>query len=768
MRITAHLAKNFTVFLISLCIAIGFAQAPVSRTLENGLRAAIAQISTNEASGKLHIVEVDAQSVAAAKSWPWTRDHYARLIRQLDAAGARSIVFDIAFSSPSSPEGDAAFAQAIAEIDTPVMLPTFTQGATENSRRRLDDLPIPMFRENVSLVSASVLPDTDARVRRMVFGTVTDGLPRPSMSAQIAGVSGAAHTSFPIDYSIDPASIPRHSFAAVENGAFDKASVAGRNIIVGATAVELGDRYGVPIHGVIPGVTIQALAAETLLAGAPLEFGWIPLVLLALPLAYMMAQTRNYGQVGLALAGSFAFVIGLQAFAYHGGRIFADGVPALVLLAVVGLSQVLRIARVQLREKALTDSESGLPNALAFANASHADGQWVATAFVKQFDSIQSVLGKEEIGRFVRRLAERIQTVTGVQTVYRADTRMIAWVHEGEHGALIDQFTRIEKALLKPLEIAGRRVDVGVCFGIASENNLAAASRAASEAQSQGKLWHAHEDAEAAMVEQRVSLMGELDDAIEAGHISVVYQPKLRLSTDRVESVEALVRWHHPERGFLRPDHFIPLAEESNRIEPLTLYVLRKTIEDLRDWCEKGAIISAAVNISAKLISSDSFMSAAERIVRATGVPRDRLIFEVTESATMSDPETAVRNLERFRELGIAISMDDYGTGQSTLSYLQLLPLTELKIDRAFVEHAHVERSDALLVRSTIQLAHSLGLRVVGEGVEVAECLDFLREAGCDYVQGYFVSKPISAEELFPLLTIADEAQTPREAEQAS
>ena len=757
MKVSAHLAKNFTVFLISLCIAIGLAQMPVSRTLENGLRALIAQLATQDASGQVHIVEVDAQSVAAAKTWPWTRDHYARLIRQLDAAGARSIVFDIAFSSPSTPEGDAAFAEAIAEIRTPVVMPTFTQGVAENSKRRLDDLPIPAFRENTSLASASVLPDNDARVRRMVFGTITDGVPRPSMSAQIAGLSGAANTSFPIDYSIEPSSIPRHSFAAVEQGSFDKAGVAGKDIIVGATAIELGDRYGVPVHGVIPGVTIQALAAETLIAGVPLELGWMPLVLLALPLAYIMAQSRTYMQTAATFAGSCGFVVSLQAYAYHGGRMFADGVPALALLAAVALSQTLRIARVQLREKALIDSESGLSNALAFARKNHAEGAIVATAYIKQFDAIQSVVGKDEIGNFIQRLAEKIQYIAGVDTVFRADTRIIAWTHDGEHASLIEQFNRIERALLKPLEIVGKRVDVAVCFGIAAEHDLAAASRAASEALREGKLWHAHEDAEAAMVEQRVSLMGELDDALAAGQITVVYQPKLRLATDRIESVEALVRWHHPQRGFLRPDHFIPLAEETNRIEALTLYVLRQTITDLRDWCERGAIITAAVNISAKLISSDSFMGAAERIVRETGVPRQRLIFEVTESATMSDPDLAARNLMRFCDLGVAISMDDYGTGQSTLSYLQLLPLSELKIDRAFIEHAHVERSDALLVRSTIQLAHSLGLRVVGEGVEVAECLEFLREAGCDYAQGYFISKPISPQELLPLLTLEDD-----------
>ena len=133
-------------------------------------------------------------------------------------------------------------------------------------------------------------------------------------------------------------------------------------------------------------------------------------------------------------------------------------------------------------------------------------------------------------------------------------------------------------------------------------------------------------------------------------------------------------------------------------------------------------------------------------------MPHERLIFEVTESAAMLDPEAAARNLERFRSLGVLISIDDYGTGQSTLSYLQQLPLKELKIDRVFVQNAHKSRSDGLMVRSTIDLAHSLGLRVVCEGVEDEECLEFLRENGCDYAQGYLIAKPLPPEDLIPLL----------------
>jgi diguanylate cyclase len=180
--------------------------------------------------------------------------------------------------------------------------------------------------------------------------------------------------------------------------------------------------------------------------------------------------------------------------------------------------------------------------------------------------------------------------------------------------------------------------------------------------------------------------------------------------------------------------------------------VLGQAIDDMRRWCDQGLVIGVAVNISATLLTSESFASKALALVSRAGAPTHRLTFEVTESAQFEDIDQAIAVLERFRASGIRISMDDYGTGQSTLNYLKLLPLAELKIDRSFVQHAHIDRGDAMLVRSTLQLAHELGLKVVAEGIEDAECLAFLKSIGCDYAQGYFIGRPLPADDLAALL----------------
>jgi EAL domain-containing protein (putative c-di-GMP-specific phosphodiesterase class I) len=193
---------------------------------------------------------------------------------------------------------------------------------------------------------------------------------------------------------------------------------------------------------------------------------------------------------------------------------------------------------------------------------------------------------------------------------------------------------------------------------------------------------------------------------------------------------------------------FIPLAERHDRIRPLTDHVLDRAIADSAAWRAQGHSVSVAVNISSLLVASPEFFQAVVAATQRADFAADSLIFEVTESAALNDPESAVQALHAFRAMGIQVSLDDYGTGQSTLSYLQQLPLDELKIDRRFVQHAHLQAADAVLVRSTIDMAHQLKLKVVAEGVEDQACLDFLAAAGCDTVQGYLIGKPMDSESL--------------------
>lgn len=715
--------------------------------LDDGLQTAFFEMQSEAASGDLVVVEMDAASLAAIKRWPWDRRLYAAVAAKLDSAGARSIAFDVDFSTRSNAASDAEFANALAEARSQIILPTFSQQASHGSARTLDALPIAEFRRSALLASVSVAPDADGQVRRMPLGTMTAGVPRPSLSAQLAQRDGSAGLSFPLNRAIKPATIPRLSFIDIERGEFDAAALAGRDVLIGATAVEMGDRYAVPGHGVLPGVIVQALAVETLRQGIPFEAGGGALLLVAALLSLAIARATLKAQVLGRWLAAVLCIVGLWQVSWSLFLVLFAVAPGLLALTAASVVRILQIFRKEQQFNRTHDAETGLPNRRAM-NRISGPGHVTIAASIGNFERLQAVLGEKGCAELVRNIAQRIASTVGGCPVYRVEDRSLAWSPAAEAPGPELVLPGLANILRQPVEVGGRHVDAQITFGIAEVGAVTEATLAASEAVRAGEPWRYHVAAERAALERQVSLMGELDAALELGQLEVVYQPKLHLASDRITAVEALVRWNHPERGYMPPDLFVPLAEENDRITDLTLFVLKRTIEDLSGWCARDLVMSAAVNISARLLTSSHFLAAAKALLQATGVPRTRLIFEVTESAAFLEAEAATETLKAFREMGVAISMDDYGTGQSTLSYLKRLPLSELKIDRSFVQFAHRDKSDSLLVRSTLSLAHELGLEVVAEGVEDVECLDFLREIGCDYAQGYLIGKPMSANAL--------------------
>jgi EAL domain-containing protein (putative c-di-GMP-specific phosphodiesterase class I)/CHASE2 domain-containing sensor protein len=736
--------------LLGMIMLVPFVGGPIDRALDP-LRFSL---HTRQASGTVTVVEMDAASAAAIQRYPWPRRNYAAVVDALRRAGAAAIVFDVDFSSASTPEDDRLLAQAFARAGGIVALPTFAQAAGDTDARSLDALPIRAFRDHVALASVSILPDPDGIVRSMPLATMTANTPRPSLSAYIANRSGSVDQPFPIDLSIDPTSIPRLSFAAVRDGRFDAAAVRGKTILIGATAIEMGDRYAVPRWGVIPGVIVQALAAETLLSGIPVTgSGFVPFI--AALLLGMCLLWRG-GTIGLTAtaAGAIVAIVGGVLVAQYALRIDYPVAAALTAIGTVVFGCVIREIARRFRVQRQVDEETTLPNRVAFLRRRFDRPATVAVLQVHNLDTIGSVLGAGELKHAIIRTAERLKLASADAEVYRVRGHHLAFLVSADQP-IEDIMAGLRAVLRQPLEVGGRRIDVltsiGTASGIDPEALLADAALAAEQAHASKEFWHENRTDRSALA-LSLSLMSDLDDAMTRGHIEVHYQPKLALANDRVTSVEALVRWRNPERGFIGPDLFIPLAEQTGRIDALTLHIVGIVLRDLADWRACGHDVAAGINVSATLLTSRPFNTALEQMLAAADVPTSALIFEVTESAAMSEPEAAVAALRRYRELGIAVSMDDYGTGQSTLSYIQKLPLNELKIDRSFVQYAHLDANDGILVRSTIDLAHSLGLKVVAEGIEDADCLAFLRTHGCDLVQGYYISRPVPLAGLLAFL----------------
>ncbi|MGH8354484.1 MAG: putative bifunctional diguanylate cyclase/phosphodiesterase [Pseudomonas sp.] len=241
----------------------------------------------------------------------------------------------------------------------------------------------------------------------------------------------------------------------------------------------------------------------------------------------------------------------------------------------------------------------------------------------------------------------------------------------------------------------------------------------------------------------RLALMSELKSAIEDGQLSLYFQPKLDIPHNRLYGVECLVRWIHPLHGLIPPDEFIPLAEQTGNVCALTRWVVRTALAQIRQWQAAGLDLKTAINISALDLADPHFAGYVAAQLHEHGVPPASLVVEITESAVMADPELAVNQLEQLCRLDVQLSIDDYGTGYSSMAQLKRLPVHELKIDQSFVQDLLSNRDDEIIVRSTIELGHNMDLKVVAEGVETPEVLERLREFGCDIAQGYLLSKPL-------------------------
>ena len=256
----------------------------------------------------------------------------------------------------------------------------------------------------------------------------------------------------------------------------------------------------------------------------------------------------------------------------------------------------------------------------------------------------------------------------------------------------------------------------------------------------------------------RLTLIAELHHAIASGELRLFYQPKLDLQTRAVCGVEALVRWQHPSHGLMPPDQFIPLAEQTGLIKPLTKWVLEEAIRQCREWQCAGRKLSVAVNLSACNLRDITLPETIAALLEHYHVPARLLCIELTESVMITNMQRSLDILARIFAQGVYISIDDFGTGYSSLAYLKHLPIDELKIDRSFVQQMNTSQADATIVRSTVNLAHSLGLRVVAEGVEDLATLELLTAIHCNLAQGYYLSRPIPAREFVQWLDAREEA----------
>jgi diguanylate cyclase (GGDEF)-like protein len=384
-----------------------------------------------------------------------------------------------------------------------------------------------------------------------------------------------------------------------------------------------------------------------------------------------------------------------------------------------------------------------------------------AAVFVMDLDNFSDInvtLGHMSGDLLLKKIAQRLLEVC-------REGDHIARLGGDEFSVLIADFTSMHDLIQlimnyrnifnTPFDVENISLSVNATFGVAiypehAENSGTLMQRA-EVAMYVGKrkkmpysIYHSSQDHHSVL---RLALMSELKSAIELNQLVLYYQPKLELSTNTINAVECLVRWIHPVHGFINPDDFIPLAEQTGNIRLLTRWVIETSFTQSKKWRDQERLnLAMSINISAVDLLDPHFLPFIESQLQQYQLPPESIVLEVTESAVMDDPEKAISILSQFNAMGVRLSIDDFGTGYSSMAQLKRLPVHELKIDKSFVLDVINSEDDKIIVRATIDLAHNMHLKVVAEGVENLAALSLLQEYKCDSAQGFYLSKPIAAQ----------------------
>lgn len=406
---------------------------------------------------------------------------------------------------------------------------------------------------------------------------------------------------------------------------------------------------------------------------------------------------------------------------------------------------------------ALHDSDTSLPNRRALeAELDAGRANYVVVFAIQRFATIRDAVGYALIVELVRCLGQKLREAAGEAAYGRLSGDTLAIVVQASDDDAACAFAETIRAELEgPVCVGGVNVDLSLIAGAAPTSQAgdhAALDRAlvaVTQAGANDKKYALFDAAAYGDPARNLSLMSDMIEAINKGDLELFYQPKYDLRDGAIAGVEALVRWNHPERGRIAPDLFVTMAEDTGNIATLTEWTLIQAIAHQRVIREAGHDLVVSVNLSGGLIGDDSFTALAISLVEDHGAT---LCLEITETAAMKDADAALRNIDRYVAAGVRIAIDDYGAGLSSLAYLKRIRAHELKLDKSFIQALGADSREALLVKSTVDLAHGLGMKITAEGVETASAIALLSSMGCDIAQGYFMDRPMPIEDLLSRL----------------
>jgi diguanylate cyclase (GGDEF)-like protein len=556
--------------------------------------------------------------------------------------------------------------------------------------------------------------------------------------------------------------------------------------------------HRVPLAFVAAGLVLMAVAdsgytylvaTNSYTTGNPIDLGWIlGLGMLSFASVTRGATVDNAQTASPSVAGTFLPYVPLGgAIAFLAWQMAnrrsvssVETVLAAVIVLLVLLRQFLTVRDNQLLARALAERENelrhqafhdpltGLPNRsllfdrfsqviLAARRAGTTTGLMVID--LDRFKEVNDTFGHHYGDELLAQIGPRLRLeLRESDTVARlgGDEFAVLLPDISDLNAAMTLASKLRGALERSFRVEGVDLDIEASVGLVLSGEhgsdpatlLRRADIAMYVAKAQNLGVSAYDPARDSHSPTRLALLGDLRRAVNTGQLMLQYQPKVSIGTGEVVGAEALVRWQHPDRGLIMPDDFIPLAEHTGLIGPLTTCVLDAALTQARAWMDAGRPLVVSVNLSARNLLDEDLPQQVRELLAANDVPAELLALEVTESALMNEPGRAKWVLENLSALGVRLSIDDFGAGYTSLGQLKNLPVAELKIDKSFVINMHNDPSDALIVQSIIDLGHNLGLSIVAEGVETAAALTDLTAFGCDLAQGYFLSRPVTPTSL--------------------
>jgi diguanylate cyclase len=747
------LGRRGNVMLWAIIISFICGVIEFGEPLEDVLRGARNSIRQHAYTGNTIVVGIDDKAVRHFKGLNYSRTVDAKVLDTLFANGAKRVFYDKAFAHASDLAGDRAFQDALKRHRGKLFLgaaaitnPTTGEPALLLPNAKfLNDATIVSLAGKATPFGLSAVFPYRAKVKQALI---------PSMSAEISNRKLENDGFFRPDWAIQMRTIPTISLVDIYTGNVQRAQIAGRDIVIGPTSAMSTDVHYMASQGSTHGVYFHVVAAETLQKGTPQNWGWLPAwALTALcALAFLVSKNRRLIQAALVSAPFFLAVLPVYL---DSQLISIEVVPSMLLFAIVAI----KAASIRKSERQATSNMvSGLPNLAALRSVVPDPESTLIALKIRNYSAVVAGFGAGVEPDMIAEIRRRVAVGSAGESIFHEGDTLLWFARFQSSADQSEHLEGLHRMLSATMQLQGQACDLLIAFGVDADHasamnvRIGSAMMCAQEAVQDNQIWKFYDPERRHESAWELSLLDSVDRAIDLGEFWVAYQPKIDLKLGGMTGAEALVRWSHPDRGLINPEQFIDIAERNNRIDRITAFVLDQAIEAAAKINRDFGPFNIAVNLSVQLLQHPNLLSMIKAPLERHGLPPKFLTVEITETGKIPKTDDVISSLDKITKMGITLSLDDYGTGNATLDHLKLLPFGEVKIDRSFISNITHNEQDLILVKSTISMAHSLGCKVVAEGIETEETQLILARLGCDIAQGYHLGRPMRQAALVQLV----------------